>query len=44
MLENKSKPNTIIHVVFVGGSEPLPATKRVPGTNVIIEYSYDETP
>jgi len=48
LLENKGKPTTTIHVVFVGGSKedrkPLPPTKRVPGSNVVIEYSYEDTP
>jgi hypothetical protein len=44
LLENKSE--IVVHVVFVGGSEdrtPLPPTKRVPGSNVVIEYSYEDT-
>ena len=42
----KNKPKTVIHVVFVGGSEdrePLPPTKNVPGSDVVIEYSYEDT-
>ncbi len=47
MLENnKSKPE-VIHIVLVGGSKenrtPLPPTKKVPGSNVVIEYSYEDT-
>ena len=41
----KNKPKTVIHVVFVGGSEdrePLPPTKNVPGSDVVIEYSYED--
>jgi hypothetical protein len=42
----KNKPKTVIRVVFVGGSEyrePLPPTKNVPGSDVVIEYSYEDT-
>jgi hypothetical protein len=46
MLENKSKPEMVIRVVYVGGSKenrpPLLATKRVPGSSIVVEYCYEE--
>lgn len=43
----KSKPKTVIRVVFVGknrSGEPLPPSKAIPGSNALIEYAYDDEP
>jgi hypothetical protein len=43
----KNKPKTLIHVIVVGGSKevqkPLSPVKRVKGSDVVIEYSYEDT-